>query len=565
LVAFLCFLGMAVTEPSLAIVWDEGYTLGREARVREWCWMLFHPGRTRLDPFEYALVQPDGDSGPKVPRPDLGSLRSVSDLFRPEVIAWYWPFSREEPHGHPPFYAVVGLLGDLVLPGWPTLTRARFGPMLAFSLTAGSLFGFLARRWGNWAGFVGAGAWCLHPHLFALGHYAHYDGLLSCLWVGSVLAFWKAEESGRAFWAVTFGVLAGWAADTKLTGWLLPAPFVVWTLVYRSRSGLKALLLGGLVGLLTIYAFNPPLWSDPIDGLRRFFGSNLSRVHTINLPVFFLGRVFKTPAESLPWYNSLLWTAAATPAGFLFLALARLIRFDRRKPEPFGVLVLLNWSFLLLLKAMPHTPGHDGVRQFLPAFGMLALLAGLGARSLIDRLGGWGKALSVLAVGEGVLSLAVMMPVPLSYFSPLVGGLPGAAWIGLEPTYYWDALDGATCEWLDRHTSESGLVRFSTFPLSFLYAHNSGFLRPGPLRYEAPGRAEWYVVQNRPGMLRTVDRALITQGRPAFVRSRLGVPLLWVFPHSEAERLAPEQDDPVPGWRKGETPPEGKPNPSGPT
>ena len=34
-----------------------------------------------------------------------------------------------------------------------------------------------------------------------------------------------------------------------------------------------------------------------------------------------------------------------------------------------------------------------------------------------------------------------MMPVPLSYFSPIVGGLPGATALGMEPTYYWDGLD----------------------------------------------------------------------------------------------------------------------------
>ena len=32
-----------------------------------------------------------------------------------------------------------------------------------------------------------------------------------------------------------------------------------------------------------------------------------------------------------------------------------------------------------------------------------------------------------------------MMPVPLSYYSPLIGGLPGAAAIGMEPTFYWDS------------------------------------------------------------------------------------------------------------------------------
>ena len=45
-----------------------------------------------------------------------------------------------------------------------------------------------------------------------------------------------------------------------------------------------------------------------------------------------------------------------------------------------------------------------------------------------------------------------MMPVPLSYFSPLVGGLPGATALGMEPTYYWDALSPEARRWLAEHT-----------------------------------------------------------------------------------------------------------------
>ena len=89
----------------------------------------------------------------------------------------------------------------------------------------------------------------------------------------------------------------------------------------------------------------------------------------------------------------------------------------------------------MTLRALPHTPGHDGIRQFLPAFGMLALLAGLGAESVRSRLGTWGKALIFLATVEGALSVGLMMPVPLSYYSPLVGGLPGATgWAWSRPT-----------------------------------------------------------------------------------------------------------------------------------
>ncbi len=37
-------------------------------------------------------------------------------LFDRQVLAWFWPFAREEPHGHPPFYALLGLAGDVLDP-----------------------------------------------------------------------------------------------------------------------------------------------------------------------------------------------------------------------------------------------------------------------------------------------------------------------------------------------------------------------------------------------------------------------------------------------------------------
>ncbi len=154
----------------------------------------------------------------------------------------------------------------------------------------------------------------------------------------------------------------------------------------------------------------------------------------------FLGRYYVTPGQSLPWYNTLAWTLFAMPAGFLFLALAGIGRAIRRwQASPVEGLTLFHLFFVLILRAVPGAPGHDGIRQFLPAFGLLSVMAGLGAGAILSRYGRAAGLACAAAVAEGVVSLAVMMPVPLSYFSPIVGGLPAATALGLEPTYYWDA------------------------------------------------------------------------------------------------------------------------------
>ena len=539
-IALAIAVGVAVvmlsTEPKLAIVWDEGYTLGREARLRLWFRALGDPTAfaARWQPPRIELVQ---QVGAPPPRRDQIDTRSKL-LLDPQVLAWFWPFAREEPHGHPPFYALVGLLGDVLTPWRADLERARLGPILVFSLTAGTLFLFMARRFGVWAGAAASGAWVLQPNLFGHGHYATYDAILSALWVNATLAFALAtEERLRWRWVVVFGMLAGAAADTKLTGWFLPLPLLAWTALYWSRRGLITLVAGGAIAGTTLYFLNPPWWTEPVTGVIRLFASNLGRAETIPIKVLFLGRVISTPDGSLPWYNTLLWTAIVTPIGWLVLALAGVARVLRRaRSEPFGLMAAGQWAFLLALRALPHTPGHDGVRQFLPAFGMLAMIAGLGAGAIVERIGCWGKALVIAALAEGAISVALIMPVPLSYFSPIVGGLPGAAKLGMEPTFYWDALGNKALDWLDTNTRAGEKVLFASNPTSWQYLRRTHRLRAGFMP-EEPGVWKWYVLQNRPGSFSPIDQRLAARGRPAFTVRKRGVPLLWIYPYEEVESL----------------------------
>ena len=540
---------MVATEPRMAIVWDEGFTLGREARVRLWLAALRDPAgfAARWTPPRPGteLVQPDQ---PPVPPPRADEIDTTAKLLGPRALAWFWPFAREEPHGHPPFYAIVGLLGDVFVPGWETLPRARFGPMLAFGLAGGALFGFLAGRWGAGAGLMASGAWLLQPNLFGHGHYATLDGLLASLWVGGLLTFTRAVEAplraGRWAWAVAFGVLCGWAADTKLTGWFLPIPCVVWALWARDRRATRVLAVAGVVGAVTLFACNPCWWNDPLTGVERFFRSNLNRAKTIPIAVEFLGRVYETPRESLPWYNTLVWTVMVTPVGFLGFALVGagraavdavrswLPRRDARTGvavDGFAILALMHWGFLLLLRAMPHTPGHDGVRLFLPAFGMVAILAGYGGRLALRSFPIWGRGLIAASLIEGVASVALLMPTPLAYFSPIVGGPPGAAALGMEPTYFWDGLTDDAIAFLNENTPPGRQVKFSSFPTSWFYLKQSGKLR-APIWPIDPGVPRWYVLQNRPGSWSDFDRELFRTARPAYQVTKFGVPLVLIYP-----------------------------------
>jgi hypothetical protein len=541
--ASICLAILVATDRWLVIVWDEGYTLGREERLRSWFRALADPesfART-WSPTTEDLVPPNRFAAPP---PDL--LRTRAGLLSPPALDWFWPFAREEPDGHPPVYALVGLLGDLFTPAWDPLPRARLGPIFVFSLTAGAIFVFLLARHGLPAAVAAYAAWIWQPHLFALAHYATYDGLLTSFWVGATLAFAKAVEpanghSRRAIprwpWVVFFSTLSACAMGTKLTGWFVPIPLAFWAIAYRQRAGLIALAVGFVLALAILNVLIPPWWHDPIVGIGRFFESNLSRDRTTPLPTLFLGTIYQTPDGSLPWYNTIVWTLMVTPVGFLLLALNGVHRaVTKPKSHALDGLFLASWVFPLLLRSLPHTPGHDGVRQFLPAFGFLAIMAGLGAGGGKERNRRWRCGILIIAVFEGILSVVVMMPVPLSYYSPLVAGLPGAARLGMEPTFYWDALQPDILDWLNNHTTAYERVLFARYPTSWLYLRQTKRLRAGILPTE-PGEWKWYVLQNRPGAFRPWEREMIAHGNPVRIYDKLGVPLLWVFPYGELQKF----------------------------
>jgi 4-amino-4-deoxy-L-arabinose transferase-like glycosyltransferase len=548
-VCFATAILMLATEPRMAIGWDEGYTLGREARLRLWFQALRDPVAFAANwqppaPAE-ELVQADGTSPPR--RDQIDTQAKL--LFDRHVLAWFWPFARQEPHGHPPFYALLGLTGDFLAPSWRDLPRARLGPILLFSLAAGVLYQFVASRCGRWAAALAVGSWVAQPNMFGHGHYAAYDGVLTSLWVLAIVVFARAvaprtgakHEATRLGWTMAFGLIAGCSFATKLTGWFLPLPFLVWAGLYRSRQGFKTLFLGLLAGFAVLFALMPPWWTEPVSGVIRFFSSNLNRAKTQPIPVQFLNVIYNTPEQSLPWYNTLVWTVLVTPVGFLlFAGVGFWVALRNWQRQPIGLLIAGNWTFLVILRAMPHTPGHDGVRLFLPAFGILALLGGLGVRFLQDRWGKWAKLAILAALIEGIASVAVMMPVPLSYFSPVVGGLPGATALGMEPTYYWDALDPELRRWLAVRTPPGRTFAFRTNPRSWLYLQRTGEL-PRQLAGVDPGPPVWMVIQNRPGVFEEVDRALVAHGEAKYVVTKLGVPLVWVYPYSQFERLAAQQ------------------------
>lgn len=214
------------------------------------------------------------------------------------------------------------------------------------------------------------------------------------------------------------------------------------------------------------------------------------------------------------------------------------------------MLLVFCAAVLLVVRTLPSTPPHDGIRLFLPAFPFVAALIGLGA----DRAFVWlstrygrrrgGLSLAVAAVGSLYLAAATSLvwysPHWLSYYNLAIGGLPGATAVGMEPTYYWDGLDQGMLKWLQKNTPSKDKVRFASGP-----RENLGLLRgwgrfKRRYRLKHHGSFRWYVLQYRPGLWSPADRWLFEHETPVRTKTirrggygpwRLDVPLVMVYPY----------------------------------
>jgi len=523
-VSALCAGLLLGSSSQLPMVWDEGNAIWRAEGIGAWFGLLLRGGAGR-------------------------------SALAPATIDHYWRYTTQI-EGHPPVYGMVIAAGRFLGTGWlPPLAAARLGPILLFSFALGAVFYRLWQARSLLFAMLGVAAIVLLPRLFAHAHFASIDGPLTSCWMLAWTAFIPARKGRVA--ACFFGAALGATAACKATGWFAPLPFVAWTLLYRDRPAAKALLYAAVIGPVVFFLLNPPLWHDPLGGLLQFATLNLNR-QGFNVSIQFLGRLYDL-YHPLPWYNTLFWTAVTVPAGLLVLFVLKVVDTCCRR-DPGDMLLLLCAGCLLVVRALPFAPPHDGVRLFLPAFPFVALLAAGGACRLVEMamqaprarstalFGAWG--LVVASYLGAASSLLWYAPQWLSYYNICIGGLRGAAAIGMEPTYYWDGLDRSVLDWLGANTRPGEKVALATAPMENLLL----LARWGQLEFEfrpsAPGRWRWYVLQNRPGAWSAADRRLRARFRPMFRKVirrsgwgpwRLDVPLVEVYRYADYRAAAEEQ------------------------
>jgi hypothetical protein len=511
--AFCGILVLSLTAGGIPIVWDEGEYLWRSDQVAAWF--------ARLASFDVAA-------------------------FSREAIRSHWPFVDWE-EGHPAFGAIpLALLGSLFKPFFGPLFAARLGTIAVFSAACGVVAFRLKERYGTAAALGGVVSLLTLPRLFAEAHFATLDAQLSAWW----LILWAVDSSRRSSprRELATGLLGGLTMATKFTGGLAWVSLVTHRLLSGDRHRRIGLLLVVPVGIATFVLVNPPVWYHPFTAMSTFVRLNLHR--ELNVPVAFMGGTYDL-SHPLPWYNTLVWLAIAVPVPTLVLGTIGLAGALRTR-ESASTSLIVHWASLMIARALPGTPPHDGIRLILPAFAFWCVLAGIGTQRVWDWSVAYGhnvrrmlvRAVLAASLLSGVVTLVRYYPQTLSHYNLLAGGVRGAAALGFEPTYWWDSLDFEVLEWLNAHTEATEFVAFSSIA-NMTTIHNWGWLKPRETYRH--GIFKWYVFQNRTSFLAPTDRYLIEHERPAFVKYAgrhapdsvpwdLNVPLLYIYSFEQYQR-----------------------------
>lgn len=288
--------------------------------------------------------------------------------------------------------------------------------------------------------------------------------------------------------------------SSDLPGVILIAPLAIWLLrrlLGRIFPGSK--LWGverpALETWTAILAFapvvgwlgNPAWWRETLPRLAHYYTlSGNRRAALPDIQIIYFGQTYE---YTLPWHNAWVLLGITVPVTILLAGAIGIVwGLGRIRRDRLPLYFLVHFLTFPVLRMVPTTPAHDGVRLFLPTFFFLAAFAGWGTVALARDLSQRARlpapiAVSVLAalvLAPAAIELARIHPFELSYYNMLIGGPRGAWHRGFELTYWCDAFNGRTLDELNQSLPPGAEVDFPndlTNPMTFQELQTLGALR----------------------------------------------------------------------------------------
>lgn len=476
---------------------------------------------------------------------------SPSEALSAAVVDRYWTVN----HEHPSLIKSLFWFSSRFLAGLfaETSTSFRFPGMVLSSLAVAVTFSWGRSVLGRAGGVVAALSFALMPRVFFHAHLACFDLPVCALWLITGYVYTRSLRSSRRAWVVATGVAYGLLLDTKHNSWIFPFALGAHFVLMHARAVVSGwrkkrpfwprlplawasmLVLGPLV-LLALW---PWLWHDTLPRLRQYAEFHLGHEY-YNME--FLGRTYWQPPMPRPY--AWLMTVATVPLVTLVLfgvgAFSAAKSAVQRQALP-AHSDFAFWGVSLLMSYAPwlstNTPIFGGTKHWMTAYPFLCLFAGLGFVHVRRALASFAPKLSHAAlVGACVLVGPLVMtahshPFGLSAYTPLVGGAPGAANLGLNRTF-WGYTTQSLAPFVNQATPKRGTVYVHDTALaSFAMFQEDGRLRRdlrGSLNIAVSDVALYH---HEPHMSRVEHQIWATYGTssPDAIAAFDGVPIAWAY------------------------------------
>ena len=288
------------------------------------------------------------------------------------------------------------------------------------------------------------------PFHLALTRLLHLDGLLSSLYLLSLLAFIYFLQRRRALDLVVSSVAAGLCWLTKSPGFFLGLVVGLLTLIelWRSYSIDKdhtiwkriwryvwPVLTWVVIGALVFVIFWPAMWVDPVQSLTSLFGAVQTAAEQGHYTgTFFYGNVSQKMGLASAYFYPVTFLWRTTPVVILGLLLAIWGFITKRKPfdQSSARFTVMGLALSAVLFTLGMSLGEKKKgRYLLPIYAPLDLIAGMGwvclAYWIKERKISVLSKYSFVVVLVPVLAIQVFLsvrtfPYYYSYFNPIMGG-----------------------------------------------------------------------------------------------------------------------------------------------
>ena len=448
---------------------------------------------------------------------------------------------------------------------WSWLAQRHLGlfpsESLAFRfpgmLTAGLLL-WLIYAWGaavmrRPGALFAALAFALMPRVFYHSHLACFDIPITFFVTLTAYTYWRALADRR--WVPFVGLTFGLALATKHNSWMLPGIFLIhfaWVRLDQSRANrlerssiawLPSMLV---IGPLTLIGTWPWLWHDTWGRLLSYVTFHLRHVH---YTYQYLGvSYFEPPLPASAPFVMTLFTVSLT-----VLALALLGLYDQRQGlrpwwrvrpgDTTGLRTDVLWLGCmvapLLAIALPSSPIFGGTKHWLAAYPFVALFAGWGLLAITERaeLQVWmGRrwpswALAVLCLLPSAVETAHSHPFGLSHYTPVAGGVPGAADLGMN-RQFWGFTTGSLANWITVKLPDGGSVwTCDTTAGAWAMMQRDGLIPANVRAASSIGAADLALVHHEAHFGEVDYQAWVAYGsaQPIFVLRYDGVPIISVY------------------------------------